>query len=140
MEAEVHEYTVSVFQTIGPWLEGRIDAKCDENAADLDMIIEINGQARDDSAQDVADELLATFSVLGLDMEDFTTFTNRLSDDFASLPAPAASGLPVFTASCDPEDSARLSEAQQTVEESLSAQSFAQYLSDQAIDACQAFE
>ena len=43
MEAEVHEYTVSVFQTIGPWLEGRIDAKCDENAADLDMIIEING-------------------------------------------------------------------------------------------------
>ena len=83
MEAEVHEYTVSVFQTIGPWLEGRIDAKCGENAADLDMIIEINGQARDDSAQDVADELLATFSILGLDMEDFTTFTNRISAAFA---------------------------------------------------------
>ena len=49
MEAEIHEYTVSVFQTIGPWLQDRIDAKCDENAADLDMIIEINGQARDDS-------------------------------------------------------------------------------------------
>jgi hypothetical protein len=65
MESEVHEYTVSVFQTIGPWLEGRIDAKCDENAADLDMIIEINGQAGIDAQQDVADELLATQTILG---------------------------------------------------------------------------
>ena len=140
MEAEVHEYTVSVFQTIGPWLQERIDAKCDENAADLDMIIEINGQARDDSAQDVADELLATQSILGMDGEDFTTFTNRLSADFAALPAPTATGLPVFTESCDPEDSARLAEAQQTVEDSLSAQEFAQFLSDSAFNACTMFE
>ena len=76
------------------------------------MIIEINGQARDDSAQDVADQLVATQTILGMAMEDFTTFTNRLSADFAALPAPVASGLPVFTASCDPEDSARLAEAQ----------------------------
>ena len=125
MEAEVHEYTVSVFQTIGPWLEGRIDAKCDENAADLDMIIEINGQAGIDAQQDVADELLATQTILGQDTEDLVTFSNRLSADFAAQQAPVASALPVFTDSCDPEDSARLSEAQQTVEDSLFAQDFA---------------
>lgn len=125
MEAEVHEYTVSVFQTIGPWLEGRIDAKCDENAADLDMIIEINGQAGIDAQQDVADELLATQTILGQDTEDLVTFSNRLSADFAAQQASAAPVLPVFTDSCDPEDSARLSEAQQTVEDSLFAQDFA---------------
>lgn len=140
MEAEVHEYTVSVFQTIGPWLQGRIDEKCDENAADLDMIIEINGQARDDSAQDVADELIATQAILGEDGEDFTTFTNRLSADFSMLPAPVATGLPVFSESCDPEDSARLAEAMQVVADSLSAQEFAQFLSDSAFVACNTFE
>ena len=142
MEAEVHEYTVSVFQTIGPWLQGRIDAKCDENAADVDMLIEVNSQSVIDSAQDLADELLATQAILGMDTEDFTTFENRLSAEFAADQGSRdiTSGLPVFTASCDAEDSARLAEAQQVIEEMLSAQEFALYLSDQATDACQMFE
>ena len=46
IEADVHRYTVSVFQTMGPWLQGRIDKKCEENAQTLDMIITINDQAR----------------------------------------------------------------------------------------------
>ena len=49
---------------MGPWLQGRIDEKCDENAATLDMIIEINDQARLDAQQDVADELMAVFPIL----------------------------------------------------------------------------
>ena len=32
IEADVHRYTVAVFQTMGPWLQDRIEAKCDENA------------------------------------------------------------------------------------------------------------
>ena len=32
IEADVHRYTVAVFQTMGPWLQDRIEEKCDEHA------------------------------------------------------------------------------------------------------------
>ena len=125
---------------MGPWLQGRIDEKCDENAAMLDMIIEINDQARLDAQQDVANELMAVFPILAEEDEQLTDFVDRMADEFALAPKPDATGLPQFTESCDPEDSDRLVEAQTLIEESLDTQNFASFLSDVAREECVQFE
>lgn len=104
---------------MGPWLQGRIDEKCDENAATLDMIIEINDQARLDAQQDVADELMAVFPILADEDEQLIDFVDRMAAEFALAPKPEATGLPMFTESCDPEDSEKLTQAETLIEESL---------------------
>ena len=40
--AELHAYTISIFQTMGPWLMQRIDEVCDDQASRLDQLIETN--------------------------------------------------------------------------------------------------
>ena len=85
---------------MGPWLQERIDDKCDENAAMLDMIITINQEARADAQQDVADELMAVFPILANEGEVLGDFVNRITAAFAVNPKPTATGLPLFTESC----------------------------------------
>ena len=47
--------------------------------------------------------------------ESLTDFVNRMTDDFDLQPKSTATGLPRFPDSCDPEDSMRLSEAEDII-------------------------
>jgi hypothetical protein len=125
-----------------PWLRSRVGEVCDANAAELDSLITTSEQSRDNAVADVEKQLAQGISISGKDDEAPEAFSERMKTDFtqSDTASPMASGLPVFSEECDPEDSAKLDEATEIMNESLATQTFVSYLSEVFTESCSNFE
>lgn len=140
-----YERNLALQQTLGPWLDGQIDATCDANAQTVADLIASETIVRD-AAIDVTNEelnrgltILGESQVTGLTIleEDLATFGARMRNEFAAGPAvEQASGLPTFSEDCDAEDSADLAEATDIINEGLIFQAFNEFLNERFTTEC----
>jgi hypothetical protein len=140
--AATHVFQLSVAETIAPWLDARIEQVCDDNAQTLLDLIDTNTVTRDEADAQAHVELDQGFTILGDGVEDATAFALRMKLDFTQN-GPAvemASGLPVFNADCDPEDSENLDAATLVIDESNVTSAFSVWLNEQFTGACDEIE
>lgn len=135
------ERNLALQQTLGPWLDGQIDATCDANAQTVADLVVDEAILRDDAIVETSVQLNQGLTILGEVDDDLETFGNRMRDEFAAGPAIAeASGLPTFSEDCDAEDSAQLADATDIINQKLSFEAFNEFLSTKFTDECSSQE